>query len=366
MNDQTLGLPDDIDGVWRAKINENLPVVQLDSICRTINDQRELRAIRLSLQDVDYIAVEADTGQFYKALEIPGNTQLAFSRMTSDAEIDAYLYISEAYRLGAGRRTLRRDMENIAQMLFELEKPGPGPARIYPAHSGLMENYAKNILTRPEALENFVRMSKASIPNFKQAADVDPATLERISSVIDALLPVTGAKHPWSVVAAADIPLRTTGERIRKHLNSTNLAFLIAETADGKQHVYYALAGGKRGRNLTIPTPVPAEGNPMTFTDARERMRGQMPDPVFTSLPVVRTAAVLRIREHDRYLDAERLIATAFKQDMPLNPEVRKIHFFTLMDTCNSCGGFVMPRLKLDFPECDFSVSYILPYTPPT
>jgi len=366
MKDQTLGLPDDLDDAWRARINQELPVVQLDSICKTVNDQRELRAVRLTFEDGPYIAVEADSGQFYKAKELPGNGQLSFSRMTSDADIDAYLTFSEGYRLGAGRRTLNQDMDNIARMLFELQSPGNEMQRSYQPYSSIMEGYARNILTQEQALENFVMLTRSSIANFKPMTEVDPLTRQHVASVIDSLLPATGSRQPWVPVPAADIALKTTGETIRRHLNSTNLAFLLAETSDRKHYIYYALAGGKRGKNLTLQAPQTREGSAMTFIDARERMSGQAPDPAFTSLPIMRTAKKLKIREHDRYLDAERLIATAFRQDIARGETVTRIHFFTLMDTCNSCGGFVMPRLKLDYPQADFSVSYILPYTPPT
>jgi hypothetical protein len=223
--------------------------------------------------------------------------------------------------------------------------------RGYQPYSSIMEGYARNILTREQALENFVMLTRSSIANFKPMTEVDPLTRQHVASVIDSLLPATGSRHPWVPVPAADIALETTGETIRRHLNSTNLAFLLAETSDRKHHIYYALAGGKRGKNLTLRAPQTREGSAMTFIDARERMRGQAPDPAFTSLPIMRTAKKLKIREHDRYLDAERLIATAFKQDMPRGETVTRIHFFTLMDTCNSCGGFVMPRLKLDYPQ---------------
>ncbi|MCF7530837.1 deaminase domain-containing protein [Pseudomonas petrae] len=366
MKDQTLGLADDLDAAWRARINQELPVVQLDSICKTVNDQREMRAIRLTLQDGRYLAVEADTGRFYKARERPGDAQLVFSRMTSDADIDAYLTLSEGYRLGSGRRTLGQDMDNIARMLFELQSPGVDMQRTYRPYSSIMEGYARNILTQEQALENFVMLTKSSIDNFKPLTEVDPLTRQHVASVLDSLLPASTSRHRWVPVRAADIGLKTTGENIRKHLNTTNLAFLLAQTSDHKHHVYYALAGGKRGRNLTLRAPETREGGAMRFIDARERMNGQAPDPAFTSLPVLRTAKKLKIREHDRYLDAERLIATAFKQDMPAGAPVTRIHFFTLMDTCNSCGGFVLPRLKLDYPNADFSVSYILPYTPPS
>ncbi|SEJ41888.1 deaminase domain-containing protein [Pseudomonas sp. NFR16] len=366
MKDQTLGLPDNLNAAWRVRINQELPVVQLDSICRTVKDQRELRAIRLTLEDVPYLAVEADTGQFYKATERPGNAQLTFERITSDAEIDAYLSLSEGYRLGAGRRTLGQDMDNIARMLFELESPGVDMQLSYRPYSSIMEGYARNILTQEHALENFVALTKSSIANFKQLAATEPLTRQHIATVLDMLLPASAAKHPWTPVPVAAIGLMTTGEMIRKHLNTTNLAFLLAQTSDGKRHVFYALAGGKRGKGLTLRVPEPHENGSVRFVDARERMSGQAPDTAFTSLPVLRTAKKLKIREHDRYLDAERLIVTAFKQDMPADTVVTHIHFFTLMDTCNSCGGFVLPRLKLDYPKADFSVSYILPYTAPT
>lgn len=366
MKDQTLGLTDDVSPAWRERINQELPVVQLDSICKTVNDQRELRAIRLTLEDGPCIAVEADTGYFYRARELPGNTQLTFTRMTSEAEIDAYLKSSEGYRLGSSRRTLNRDVDNIARLLYELDSPNVNFQRNYPLYRTTMENRARNTLTDAKTLEEFVTYTRSSVSNFKPMSEVDPLTRQHVASVIASLLPASNSRHPWRPVSAADIALQTTGETIRKHLNTTNLAFLLAETSDHKHHVYYALAGGKRARNLTLRDPATREGSSTRFIDARERMRDQAPDPTFTSLPVLRTASRLKIREHDRYLDAERLIATAFKQDMPAAEDVIQIHFFTLMDTCYSCGGFVLPRLKLDYPGADFSVSYILPYTPPS
>jgi hypothetical protein len=366
MRDQLLGLPDDLDDSWRVRINHELPVVQLDSICKTVNDQREMRAIRLTLEDGQYLAVEADTGQFYKARELPETAQLTFARMTSDVDIEAYLTSSESYRLGSGRRTLVQDMDNIARMLFELESPGVDMHRIYRPYRPIMENYARNILTRETALENFVMLTKSSIANFKPLRDADPLTRLHVSGVLNSLLPASASRHAWTPVSAAEVGLEATGETIRRHLNTTNLAFLLAETVDGRRHVYYALAGGKRGRKLTLRVPETRVNSSITFIDARERMSSQPPNPSFTSLPVLRTAQKLKIREHDRYLDAERLIATAFERDMPAGATITRMHFFTLMDTCNSCGGFVLPRLKLDYPQAEFSVSYILPYTPPS
>jgi hypothetical protein len=366
MKDQTLGLPDDFTGTWRDYINRELPVVQLDSICKTINDQRELRGVRVKLDGEHCLAIEADTGQFYKAPAQLNDGPLQFTRMTSNSDIDEYLNISEAYRLGTSRRTLSRDMKNIARMMLEIEGPTLDLETVYPMFASGLESYARAILTDAVALDRFVKITRSIIPDFKQMADVDPIIRQHVAGVLNVLLPATGAKQPWLRVPANDLSLMATGDQIRRHINSTNLAFLLAETSDNKHYVYYALAGGKRGKNLTLRSPVTKDQSSTTFVDAREYMKDQTPDPQFTSLPVIRTAEKLSIREHDRYLDAERLIATAFKQDMRLDTKLTKIHFFTLMDTCNSCGGFVMPRLKLDFPSAEFSVSYILPYTPPT
>ncbi|RML39567.1 hypothetical protein ALQ95_01590 [Pseudomonas syringae pv. ribicola] len=90
-------------------------------------------------------------------------------------------------------------------------------------------------------------------------------------------------------------------------------------------------------------------------------MAGRQPDPGFTSLPVIRDVDHLVVRSFGRYLDSERLIATVLKDDMA-STKLTHIKVFTVMDTCRSCGGFVLPRLKLDFPDAQFSVTYLKPY----
>nr|WP_234829168.1 deaminase domain-containing protein [Pseudomonas coronafaciens] len=99
----------------------------------------------------------------------------------------------------------------------------------------------------------------------------------------------------------------------------------------------------------------------MIYRDARARMAGRAPDPGFTSLPVIRDAGRLVVSKFERHLDSERLIATIFKEDMA-STRLTHIKVFTVMDTCRSCGGFVLPRLKLDFPEAQFSVTYLKDY----
>jgi hypothetical protein len=41
---------------------------------------------------------------------------------------------------------------------------------------------------------------------------------------------------------------------------------------------------------------------------------------------------------------------------------VRSIDVFTLFSTCRSCGGYVLPRLRLDYGKASFSVSWLVDY----
>ncbi|BBH45002.1 deaminase domain-containing protein [Pseudomonas sp. KU43P] len=107
-------------------------------------------------------------------------------------------------------------------------------------------------------------------------------------------------------------------------------------------------------------TPQP----PVTFIDARAHMRDQAPAPRFTQLPVLRRSDQLIESTHVRTLDSERLIASTLNAHLlTQHDQVQYIHVFTLFDTCRSCGGYVLPRLRLDHPSADFSVTWLLPYT---
>ena len=62
-------------------------------------------------------------------------------------------------------------------------------------------------------------------------------------------------------------------------------------------------------------------------------------------------------------MDSERLIASTLNAQLLTQSEhVRYIHVFTLLNTCRSCGGYVLPRLRLDYPSADFGVTWLLPY----
>lgn len=161
--------------------------------------------------------------------------------------------------------------------------------------------------------------------------------------------------------------LPATANKISRQISGTNLAYMIIETEADERFVYYALSGGEKAKPLKLKLDVAdstehvIEG--VTYRDARARMVGRAPDPQFTSLPVVRNADNVIIRDFLRYVDSERLIATIVKEDME-GTTIRHIQVFTLMDTCRSCGGMVLPRLKLDYPGASFSVTYLKAYLP--
>jgi hypothetical protein len=130
--------------------------------------------------------------------------------------------------------------------------------------------------------------------------------------------------------------------------------------------VYYALAAGKKAKRLKLQ--VESDGpetliDGVAYRDARAITRDRGPDPDFVSLPVTRSAESLVVDDFPRHLDAERLLATVVRADME-GIALRSINVFTFLDTCPSCGGFVLPRLKLDFPGVPFSVTYLSEYVP--
>ena len=112
-----------------------------------------------------------------------------------------------------------------------------------------------------------------------------------------------------------------------------------------------------------IPVPSDNALPPIRFVDARAYVQ-QQPDPRFTQLPVLRSSDRLAESRHVRTLDSERLIASTLNADLLMrSADVEGIDVFTLFDTCRSCGGYVLPRLRLDYPNADFSVSWLLPYS---
>ncbi|MNG97346.1 hypothetical protein D3C79_564570 [compost metagenome] len=150
---------------------------------------------------------------------------------------------------------------------------------------------------------------------------------------------------------------------LRQHLYPVNLAFASVTLKDHSRVVFFALSGspGRRALHI-IPTPrlTPA----VDYVDARQINQFFPPDPRFTELPILRRADFLWTRVHKRHLDAERHIASALNRRLlHRHTEVERIDVFTMLDSCRSCGGFVLPRLRLDYPQAEFSVTWMLDYT---
>ncbi len=366
--------------VEAALIHDQLPAVQLGSIAEDIADTRSLRGLVVSGQP-KHIVVEADTGVFYKArLPTDGSIELAFERLNTqrDAEmLDHYLFKSEQYRLVRERPGALQDRENIARILFDLRDKAPwwdvrriSQVTTYDAYvaacarlnqpNELLE-CASNILSHEVMQRDFVALAKQSIPDYQMLGISSAAVRSDAAAILNRLLPVQGREIGWQALSAESLAQAETAERIQAHINRANLAYAKVQTQDGQQLVYYALSGGKRSRRLRLKADLPDKPDHVfdgvPYIDARQRMQGVTPDPWFTSLPVVRSNSAITIYQFDRYLDSERLLASVMRRDLAAI-KLKSIQVFTLLDTCRSCGGFVLPRLKLDFPEAAFSVRY--------
>lgn len=384
-HDGLLGLPDNYppeDAQW---IYENAPVIELGPVAAGIDDARTLRGLRHTTGEADSIFVEADTGAFYKApVPADGSPGLTFTRLSSLVEINEVLRLLEQYRLVRERPGVLTDQENIARLLFDLLDESERPAWnvSWGTDSVTYEDYARwcmrheqenellkfagNILAGEEFQKKFVELAKKSIPDFKKIAERTVPEQQSIVDVLNGLLPVQGSVARWEALDLASVVTSRASKNILGQIRGANLSFAQVYTDAGERVVYYALSGGMKAKSLRLAcdtagtTEHVIEG--VIFRDARARMAGRAPDPGFTSLPVVRDADHLVIRDFGRQLDSERLIATVLKEDMATT-KLTHIKFFTVMDTCRSCGGFVLPRLKLDFPQAQFSVTYLKNYT---
>lgn len=387
-SDRMLGLPSDLEEVQVAQNAAHLPVIELGGIATGIDDSRTLRGIRTQVDGVDWIYVEADTGVVYRARpDIDASVKdLQFSRV-DPADKDAFnefARLSEQYRIVADRSQAFRDQDNIARLFYDLiaqseefkwkiPKAMQGSSYddyvLWCSREGQPNtflNSAPNILAAEAVQREFVALAKESIPDFKIIRERTLPEQQHVMKILNNLLPVQGSKK-WLPLDLEMLVLPATANKISRQISGTNLAYMIIETEADERFVYYALSGGEKAKPLKLKLDVAdstehvIEG--VTYRDARARMVGRAPDPQFTSLPVVRNADNVIIRDFLRYVDSERLIATIVKEDME-GTTIRHIQVFTLMDTCRSCGGMVLPRLKLDYPGASFSVTYLKAYLP--
>jgi len=383
-SDGALGLPVNFpveDAQW---IYENAPVIELGSIAAQINDSRSLRGIRRDLDGEDWIFIEPDTGVVYKArTPATGTTGLKFSQASDANEINEFFRLSEEYRLVRERPEVLTDRENIARLLFDLMDESERVSWSVSWGNDLttydqyvqwclankqkndLLRFATNILAGEAIQKKFVTLAKGSIPDFKKIAERSLPDQQHVVEVLNQLLPVQGSTATWETLGLQNIGTATATGNIMQQVKGANLSVVQVYTEEGERIVYYALSGGRKAKELKLQLDV-AESTErvidgVIYRDARARMVGRQPDLKFTSLPVVRDADHVVVRAFSRQLDSERLIATILKEDMK-STRLSHIKVFTVMDTCRSCGGVVLPRLKLDFPDAQFSVTYLKDY----
>lgn len=386
---ELLGLPANFTLADVRKFCQECPVIGVYAIANGVDDSRLLRGIRVRSDPHDWMFIEPDVGVFYKAsMSGDQSSRLNFERLnradTGHAEeISEFLRLSEEYRLVRERPGIEQDRENIARLLFDLLEPDERPiwgvfwgkqVKTYDeyvewciqySHKNKLLHYSINILAGEDIQKKFFRLAKNSISDFRKIVDRGIPERQHIVEVLNQLLPVQGNTAPWEILTYNTIVVPKVAKKIMRQVNAANLAFAQVYTVQGERIVYYSLSGGYRARNVALRLDVAGRTetriNGVIYRDARARMASRAPDMTFTSLPVVRHPGYLTIREFDRHLDSERLIATVLKEDM-MGKDVTRIHVFTVLDTCRSCGGMVLPRLKADFPGAAFSVTYLKKY----
>lgn len=407
VSEHWFGLPADMTVDQVALFSGHCPPVRLGRLIRGLADRRTLRGARVQYLDSDWLLVEADTGVFYGApfdfeawqrsqtaalrqgtltpsqYPIPAqDTRLTFTRVTDLNAIAQYLDVSETYRIVATRPNLQQDIDNLAGLLRDWVRhnrrsnPPSAPTALQSALDQLEEaqypEFARNILTSSRAqdqlagfsLNDVTGLNKMIIPEFHNLASFDAVEQLHVNGVLNLLLPASGARSAYTPLSVAQMLTDGGMRQLRQHLSGANFAFATVTLRDGSRRVYFALSGGRAKRGIGLHPPAPGQQPPIDYIDARARMQGLDPDPRFTHLPVLRRANWLIIKNHWRHLDSERLVASTINQDLLVrSDEIASIKVFTLMDTCRSCGGFVLPRLRLDYPNADFSVSWLLPYS---
>ncbi|WP_252092014.1 deaminase domain-containing protein [Pseudomonas sp. MWU13-3659] len=364
-------------------INPEVPVVELEQVCKEVKDKRMLRGIKMEWNAERQIYVEVDNGRFYKTRQ--GPDELTFTPVTDAAEIDEYLRLSNQYRFVAERPYAAIDRDNIAKLLYAtlVEKREPGlqawlasaPAnKDYATYArwcvdnnerNEMLHYAENILSGEHPQTSLVKETRGLIADWKLIGQRNLADKRSTVEVLTELLPIQGKEASWVPLTTVNIDQQDVARMISVQMNNSNLAFASVLTKDGRKFVYYALAGGERAKNLHLKPYRPGQPTQQigdtTYVDARALMSGRDPDPGITSLPVIRHSGRVSIRPFHRYLDSERLIATILKEQHPSN-SIYSIHLFTRMDTCRSCGGVVLPQLTLNYTDADFWVTYLEEY----
>lgn len=385
----TLGLPEIANEAGSA-LEEIAPEVELGPIAAGINDGRRLRGIVMTINGQRSVCVEADTGVFYEApfaADRSADQPLHFVRLRDRATIADYLRRSEAFRFQRIRASAAQDRRNIAEMAFNYMRRTPGAGEdasmsrfesyddyVRWCEQGgkpnTLETYADKVLSGQRQQETFILNGRKLITDWAPLQAQSQEKREVAAEILNALLPVSGRDAGWEPLTAERLADPEIGNALLHHLNGANLAFARVRTRAGDTVVYYAISGGKRAARLATKNAEAMEGE-VRYVDARREMSGQPPDPTITSLPVLRHTGQMREILFDRELDAERLITSVLNRDFstgdPLRhldmADIASVEVFTLLDACASCGGVVLPQLRLNLPDgVLFSIHYLKEY----
>jgi hypothetical protein len=386
-----LGLPANVPAEAIGNIDYFMPKLVFIGISEQLDDVRTLRGIRTrGSDDVEVIYAEVDDLRIFTAEAPPPNVDdpaLNFRPATTD-EIDQYLEASYSYYMVRHKMVSHRDRENIARLIYDvghLRREGSPPlpdgeVRLtydqYVDSPLVLKNgnpllaQAERVLTSHARQGEYAKIMKDAVPNFFQFSRFPLPRQQAITERLNALLPVQGKAFPdWLPLSVESLMEEATAFTIFKQVGSTNLSFAEVTLEGGQQLIYYALSGKRAARKVRLKLDVPEQprtGTAPQYIDTRRLMQDVEPDPSFSTLPVVPDAATPKVQPFPREQDSERFIATILRQDLlgeaAAGRVVTEIHVFTLFDTCRSCGAVVLPRLRADFPEARFSVSYLLQY----
>lgn len=398
-----LGLPDDLPIDQITEIAIHCPPVRLGKLTETVSDRRTLRAALISWNNKEWMVVEADSGIFYGApyqgsdwlqMQInrlqasnsaqanlpfpPESARWQLNRITENEAIERYLEVSETYRIVATRPNLQRDVENLTTLLrdwieysrkLESGELSQSMGFLLAQEASMLPEYAKNILTQTppqNALAGLVRsgvvgLNREIIPAWGKL-DTNVTERQHILGILNKLLSGVKSEHRYKPMTAVELLSEDGGRSLRKYLSGGNLAFARVTLRDNRRLVYFSMSGGKR-HQIVIPAPEDTANPSIRYIDARAAMQ-QPIDERFTELPMLRSSGYLHVKAHRRHLDSERLVASTLNRELLAQSDtVTSIEVFTLFSPCRSCGGFVLPRLRLDYPKARFSVTWLQDYS---
>jgi len=395
-NDPRLGFSEQTDADTVNSLNKAIPHLAFEGISTDINDARIVRGHRVPTDEENYLVfVEVDDGRFFtagpygaQAFAEP-DTLIAFRASTME-EAHQCIELNYSYAMVRNKLASYVDCDNVARLLFDIDVfdarkqghalPDDLPASYdelaaTPAMAPFRNHFqllAQEILTSHASQGLYVKLVRRIIPDFHKLAQFPVARQQAVTERLNQLLPVSNKPAPgWQALTVENLGLESIAKAIFKNVGFTNLAFAEVTLESGEQLLYYALSGKKAARKMQLKLETP--GQPRTggdgearYIDARRLMEDAPADPTLSSLPVLPDAANPKITPFPREQDSERFIATILRQDLlgaaANGRVVKEIHLFTLYDTCRTCGGVLMPRLRIDFPDARFSVSYLLDY----